>query len=65
MLRPGLLELLAHLRAVGATIVVYTHSEEKWAIKVAEQARPPDPPIPDPPTPDPRPPLAALTAARS
>jgi len=36
MLRPGLLELLAHLRAVGATIVVYTHSEEKWAIKVCE-----------------------------
>ena len=36
MLRPGLLELLAHLRSVGATIVVYTHSEEKWAIKVCE-----------------------------
>jgi len=24
------------VRAVGATIVVYTHSEEKWAIKVCE-----------------------------
>lgn len=36
MLRPGMLELLAHLRTVGATIVVYTHSEEKWAIKVCE-----------------------------
>ena len=30
----GLLELLAHLRSVGATVVVYTHSEEKWAVKV-------------------------------
>jgi len=36
MLRPGLLELLTHLRAIGATIVVYTHSEEKWAAKVCE-----------------------------
>jgi len=36
MLRPGLLELLAHMRSVGATIVVYTHSEEKWAVKVCE-----------------------------
>jgi len=36
MLRPGLLELLAHLRSVGATVVVYTHSEEKWAVKVCE-----------------------------
>jgi hypothetical protein len=32
MLRPGLLELLAHMRSVGATIVVYTHSEEKWCV---------------------------------
>jgi len=36
MLRPGLLELLAQLRTVGATIVVYTHSEEAWAKKVCE-----------------------------
>jgi len=36
MLRPGLLELITSLRGLGATIVVYTHSEEKWAIKVCE-----------------------------
>ena len=36
MMRPGVPELLAHLRAIGATIVVYTHSEERWATKVCE-----------------------------
>mmetsp|Transcript_27667 Transcript_27667/g.65702 ORF Transcript_27667/g.65702 Transcript_27667/m.65702 type:complete len:441 (-) Transcript_27667:229-1551(-) len=36
MLRPGLLELLNFLRTIGATIIVYTHSEEKWAAKVCE-----------------------------
>mmetsp|Transcript_8591 Transcript_8591/g.19684 ORF Transcript_8591/g.19684 Transcript_8591/m.19684 type:complete len:474 (+) Transcript_8591:218-1639(+) len=36
MLRPGLLEFLQHLRAINATIVVYTLSEEKWAAKVCE-----------------------------
>ena len=36
MLRPGLPELLSHLRMVGATIVVYTHSEDRWAVKVCQ-----------------------------
>lgn len=36
MLRPGIPELLAHLRLVGATIVVYTHSEDRWAVKVCQ-----------------------------
>jgi hypothetical protein len=36
LLRPGVKELLAHLRSLGATIVVYTHSEERWAMKVCE-----------------------------
>lgn len=36
MLRPGLLELLSHLRLIGATIVVYTHSEDSWAVKVCQ-----------------------------
>lgn len=36
MMRPGLPELLSHLRLVGATIIVYTHSEDKWAVKVCQ-----------------------------
>lgn len=36
MMRPGMPELLAHLRLVGATIVVYTHSEDRWAVKVCQ-----------------------------
>ena len=36
MLRPGLLELLSHLRLIGAKIVVYTHSEDSWAVKVCQ-----------------------------
>mmetsp|Transcript_63283 Transcript_63283/g.169196 ORF Transcript_63283/g.169196 Transcript_63283/m.169196 type:complete len:305 (-) Transcript_63283:547-1461(-) len=34
MMRPGLTELINHLQALGSTIVVYTHSENKWASKV-------------------------------
>mmetsp|Transcript_45633 Transcript_45633/g.111077 ORF Transcript_45633/g.111077 Transcript_45633/m.111077 type:complete len:362 (+) Transcript_45633:108-1193(+) len=34
MLRPGVAELVRYLQSIGATIVVYTHSEEKWAVKV-------------------------------
>jgi hypothetical protein len=34
MMRPGLLRFIAFLRSIGATIVVYTHSELKWASKV-------------------------------
>lgn len=36
MLRPGLTELLQHLHGIGATVVVYTHSERRWASKVCE-----------------------------
>ena len=36
MMRPGLPELLSHLRMIGATIVVYTHSEDRWAVKVCQ-----------------------------
>lgn len=36
MMRPGVTELLAHLRCIGATIIVYTHSEDKWAVKVCQ-----------------------------
>ena len=36
MMRPGLPELLSHLRHIGATVVVYTHSEDKWAVKVCQ-----------------------------
>ena len=36
MMRPGLPELLSHLRHIGATIVVYTHSEDAWAVKVCQ-----------------------------
>lgn len=36
MMRPGVPELLSYLRVIGATIVVYTHSEERWATKVCE-----------------------------
>jgi hypothetical protein len=36
MMRPGLPELLSHLRLVGATIIVYTHSEDRWAVKVCQ-----------------------------
>mmetsp|Transcript_17306 Transcript_17306/g.33949 ORF Transcript_17306/g.33949 Transcript_17306/m.33949 type:complete len:447 (-) Transcript_17306:199-1539(-) len=36
MMRPGMIQLLEWLRDVGATVVVYTHSEEKWASKVCE-----------------------------
>ena len=36
MMRPGLPELLSHLRQIGATIVVYTHSEDSWAVKVCQ-----------------------------
>ena len=34
-MRPGMLDLLNWLRDIGATVVVYTHSEEKWATKVS------------------------------
>mmetsp|Transcript_41290 Transcript_41290/g.64521 ORF Transcript_41290/g.64521 Transcript_41290/m.64521 type:complete len:417 (-) Transcript_41290:139-1389(-) len=34
MIRPGLLEYIKTLLTIGATIVVYTHSEERWASKV-------------------------------
>ena len=36
MMRPGMPELLAHLQLIGATIVVYTHSEDRWAVKVCQ-----------------------------
>lgn len=36
MMRPGMIDLITFLQQVGATIVVYTHSEEKWASKVCE-----------------------------
>lgn len=34
MMRPGMINLLVWLREIGATVVVYTHSEERWATKV-------------------------------
>mmetsp|Transcript_50810 Transcript_50810/g.158752 ORF Transcript_50810/g.158752 Transcript_50810/m.158752 type:complete len:450 (-) Transcript_50810:478-1827(-) len=34
MLRPGLISMIQYLREIGATIVVYTHSERAWASKV-------------------------------
>eukprot|EP00292_Cryptomonas_paramecium_P006586 CAMPEP_0113699126 /NCGR_PEP_ID=MMETSP0038_2-20120614/23115_1 /TAXON_ID=2898 /ORGANISM="Cryptomonas paramecium" /LENGTH=498 /DNA_ID=CAMNT_0000622411 /DNA_START=100 /DNA_END=1592 /DNA_ORIENTATION=+ /assembly_acc=CAM_ASM_000170 len=36
MLRPGLIQLLQHLHTIGSTVVVYTHSEKRWATKVCE-----------------------------
>mmetsp|Transcript_38217 Transcript_38217/g.93921 ORF Transcript_38217/g.93921 Transcript_38217/m.93921 type:complete len:458 (+) Transcript_38217:167-1540(+) len=36
MMRPGMIDVINFLEQVGATIVVYTHSEEKWASKVCE-----------------------------
>jgi len=34
MLRKGMIEYIHFLRDIGATIVVYTHSEYLWARKV-------------------------------
>jgi len=34
MLRPGFADLVRTLVARGARIIVYTHSEEKWAARV-------------------------------
>lgn len=36
MLRPGLIQVLTYLKEIGATVVVYTHSEFRWAVKVCE-----------------------------
>uniref|UniRef100_A0A6U4Q3E7 FCP1 homology domain-containing protein n=1 Tax=Hemiselmis andersenii TaxID=464988 RepID=A0A6U4Q3E7_HEMAN len=36
MMRPGMIALLEWFRSIGAVVVVYTHSEEKWATKVCE-----------------------------
>lgn len=36
MLRPGLLKFLEYLKEIGATVVVYTHSELRWASKVTQ-----------------------------
>lgn len=36
MLRPGLIKTLEYLKEIGATVVVYTHSEFRWAVKVCE-----------------------------
>ena len=36
MLRPGMVEFLAMLRDIGATTIVYTHSEYVWAKKVCD-----------------------------
>ena len=36
MLRPGMVEFLAMLRDIGATTIVYTHSEYVWARKVCD-----------------------------
>ncbi len=36
MLRPGLIEFVEYLKEIGATIVVYTHSEPRWASKVTQ-----------------------------
>jgi len=36
MLRPGLIAALTTMRDIGATVIVYTHSEYRWAVKVCE-----------------------------
>jgi len=36
MVRPGLMALVEYLTEIGATMVVYTHSEHRWASKVCQ-----------------------------
>jgi len=36
MIRPGLIKFIEYLQSIGATIVVYTHSEQRWASKVTQ-----------------------------
>jgi len=36
MVRPGLIKFVEYLQEIGATIVVYTHSEQRWASKVTQ-----------------------------